>query len=218
MFRFLLFKTDKDGPAWDLRLKRKGRNLTITILFSSRLMGERLERKVVVLGVFLLILGLSIMALPTQEAFMEKREVNVGDPWKLQSRILPPQDTTFYAKLMTPGMWFQLDISSTDLIELQISVMQDETTRIPVFSPQEATSFDQKVDIARTGTYVIDIENTSQSTVTLEGEVLTKNLEAMPNFSTYAFLGFPFMLGGTIVLIYGILKKPKKSRTKRKVY
>lgn len=181
-------------------------------------MGETLRRKVAFLGAFLLILGLTIMLLPTQEAFMEKREVEVGDPWKLQSLALPPQDTTFYAKLMTPGMWFQLDISSTDLIELQVSVIQQETTKVLVFPPQEATSFDQKVPITRTGTYVIDIENTSQSTVTLEGEVLTKNSEAVPNFSTYAFLGFPFMLGGAVALIYGVLKKPKKSRTKRKVY
>ena len=176
-----------------------------------------MRRKIAVLGTFLLALGLAIMVLPTQEAFMEKREVEVGS-WELQSRVLPPQNTTFYAKLMRPGMWFQLDIGSTDLIEVRISVVQQETTKIPIFN-QEATSFNQKVLISNTGTYVVEIENTSQSTVTLEGEVLAKNLEATPNTYTYAFLGFPFMLGGAITLIYGVLKKSKKSsRAKRKIY
>lgn len=180
-----------------------------------------MRRKVVFLGAFLLILGLAIMILPTQEPFLAKREVEVRS-WELQeiSPVLPPQDTApGFGRLMLPGMWFQLDISSTDLIEVRISVIQhNPTTKVPVFN-QEATSFNQKVEISNTGTYWVDIENTSQSTVTLEGEILAKELEATPNTSTYALLGFPFMLGGSIAMIHGILKKPKKSpRAKRKAY
>jgi len=178
-------------------------------------MGITLRKRIVVLGALLLVIGLTLLALTTQEAFTEKREVEL-DTWAPPDRVFPPQDSTFYARLMQPGMWFQLDVSATDSTRLTISLVQSQEIKTPVFD-QEGTSFDQKVTTGKTGTYWIDIVNVSPSSITLEGKILAKRLEAAPSTSSpYTLVGAPLMIIGAIVLVYGIIKeKPRTLRSKR---
>lgn len=178
-------------------------------------MGITLRRRIVVLGALVLFIGLVLSALTTQEAFSAKREVEV-DTWTLPDRVYPPQDSTFYARLMQPGMWFQLAVSSTDSIRLTVSLVQSQEIKTPVFN-QVGTNFDQIVTAGITGTYWIDIVNVSPSSITLEGEILTKGLEAAPITSSPLILvGAPLMIIGAIVLVYGVLKeKPRTLRSRR---
>jgi hypothetical protein len=113
-------------------------------------------------------------------------------------------------------MWFQLGISSTDSIRLTVSLVQSQEVKTPIFN-QVGTSFDQVVTAGRTGTYWIDIINVSPSSVTLEGEILTKQLEPAPITSSPLILvGAPLMIVGATILVYGVLKeKPRTLRSKR---
>ncbi len=160
-------------------------------------------------------IGLSLSALTTQEAFSAKREVEV-DTWTPPDRVFPPQDSTFFARLMQPGMWFQLDISSTDSVRLTVSRIQSQTIKTPIFNKVE-TNFDQVVTAGVTGTYWIDIINESPSSITLEGKIITKQLEPAPITSSPLILvGAPLMIIGAVVLVYGVLKeKPRTLRSRR---
>ncbi len=175
-------------------------------------------RKIVVgIGLLLLLAGLPVLVFPAQEADTET--VKIGK-WDLQSLVLAPygqdQDSTFHARLMNSSRWFQLNLSSSDPIGLQVSISRQGLEKVPIFN-QTRTSFNQKVSASATGTYVIDIQNKNPSSVTLDGNVLEMQLKT--NYRTvypYALLGFLMILGGTGVLIFGILRNPKKpSKSKR---
>ncbi len=174
-----------------------------------------MRRRIVILGAFVLLIGILLPALTTQEAFSAKREVEV-DSWTPPDRVFPPEDSTFYARLMQPGMWFQLDVSSTDSIRLTVSLIQSQAIKDPIFTDVK-TSFDQIVTTGRTGTYWIDIINVSPSSITLEGKIITKQLEPAPITSSPLILvGAPLMIIGAIVLVYGVLKeKPRTLRSRR---
>jgi len=173
-----------------------------------------LRKRIVILGAIVLVVGLALSALTTQEAFSAKREVEV-DSWTPPDRVFPPEDSTFYARLMKPGMWFQLDVSSTDSIRLTVSLVKSEE-KSPIFT-NVGTSFDQPITTGLTGTYWIDIVNVSPSSITLEGEIITKQLESAPVTSSPLILvGAPLMIIGTIVLVYGVVKeKPRTLRSRR---
>jgi hypothetical protein len=179
-------------------------------------MGITLRRRIVILGALVLIIGLALSALTTQEAFSAKKEVEV-DSWTPPDRVFPPEDSTFYARLMQPGMWFQLDVRSTDSIRLTVSLVKSQGIKDPIFTDVE-TSFDQPVTPGGTGTYWIDIINVSPSSITLEGRIITKQLEAAPiTSSPLVLVGAPLMIIGAIVLVYGVLKeKPRTLRSRKR--
>jgi len=175
-------------------------------------------RKLIVgIGLVLLATGMALLAFPTQEA--SETTVDVKE-WNLQSKTLgpqnSPQNSTFYGTFMRPGMWFQLGVSSSDFVQLNVSVLQNPGIRTP-FLIKEGTSFDQKVTISQTGTYVVDIRNINPYNVTLDGKVIVRETET--NYRTtnpYAFPGFIVTLGGTAAMAFGIFKKPKRaSKPKR---
>ncbi len=162
--------------------------------------------------------GLLIFLFSAQETHTETAEIS---KWDLQSTVLKPfgqdPDSIFHARLMTPGWWFQLNLSSSDIIELQVSIMlHNPEEKVPIFD-QTGTSFNQIVPTSSTGTYIIDIQNRSPSSITLEGNVLIrKSQTSYYTVYPYALPGFLIILGGTSMLIFGIFKEPKKpSKSKR---
>ena len=176
-------------------------------------------RKIIVgIGLFLCVVGLAFLVFQAQEEYAETVDVY---EWNLQSEPLAPsgenRDSTFYGRYMDYGMWFQLNVSSSNSIELQVSRMQhDPDLKIAIFD-QIGIHFDQKISGLYPGTYVIDIKNESPSWVTLDGSVLVRRLETNHrNVYPYTIPGFLIMLGGTGVLVFGIFRKPKKlSKSKR---
>lgn len=123
---------------------------------------------------------------------------------------------------MQPGMWFQLNISSSDSVKVVISILQHlgGPEKDTVAGPFIGTSFHQKATVSVTATYWIDIYNENPSTVTLYGNVLVQQEET--NYHTvypYVIPGFLIMLGGITTLLFGIFKRPRKlskSRSKHK--
>jgi len=182
-----------------------------------------LKKIIAGIGLLFLLAGLSVFVFPAQEVYTETVEIS---KWDLQSRVLAPfgqdQDSTFYGRLMTPERLFQLNLSSSDPIELQVSISRhNPDEKVPIFY-QTGTNFNQEVPAYNTGTYIIDIQNKNPSSVTLDGNILVKKL--ITNYHTtypYAFPGFLMILGGTSALIFGIFKKSKKpsksKRTKSKI-
>jgi len=163
--------------------------------------------------------GIVIMAFPAQEADFETVTVKT---WPLQQKTIAPQNSTFYGSSMQPGMWFQLNISSSDSVKVVISILQHlgGSEKDTVAGPFIGTSFHQKATVSVTATYWIDIYNENTSPVTLYGNVLVQQEEA--NYLTvypYVVPGFLIMLGGVTTLLFGTLKKPgkpSKPRSKHK--
>jgi hypothetical protein len=173
-----------------------------------------LRKSIVFIGSIILIAAVAMLVYPEEKA--DSKVVYVST-WDLQSETLAPGNGTFYGRLMTVGMWFELNVSSSGLIELQISISQSSGTKVPFFTPSPSTSFTQQVSTGQTGTYVIDVTNISPSTVTLDGNVITKKWETTYHtVQPYAFAGFLLMLAGAAVLVLGIKRSRKQSTLKRK--
>lgn len=124
---------------------------------------------------------------------------------------------------MEPGMWFQLNISSSDSVVVTVSFAQQSSggsTKVPVFLPPEGSSFNQKVSISFTGTYFIDITNENSFPVTLWGNVLVQERELNYHMIyPYVVPGLLVMLGGASVLVFGIskgVKRPSRLKDLRK--
>lgn len=171
-----------------------------------------MNKAIVGLGLILVSLGILGLLYPIQEPYAETEEV---DRWDLESRILAPagqdQDSLFYGHMMNSSRSFQLNLSSSDIIYLQVSRSRhDPEGKEPIFT-QTGTSFNQEVKATTTATYIIDIENTNLTPVTLQGDV--RVLQEMTKYRTsfpYALLGFLAILGGSITLFFGFFRKHKK--------
>lgn len=151
--------------------------------------------------------------------------------WSLDQITLEPQDTAgpYGYGPMERGMWFQLNIYSSNSsgapapVKVTVSFAQRLSTgpvSLPISGyPQTGSSFNQTVNISRTGTYFIDINNINSFSVTLEGNILVQETET--NYRIiypYTIPGFLIMLGGAIALVFGIFKKPKKPLKSRSIH
>lgn len=180
-----------------------------------------MKKIIIGIGLSLLVLGFPLFLYPAQEGHTETIKI---DKWDLQSRVLAPsgqdKDSTFQGGLMNSSRWFQLNLSSSDPIDLQVSIIRhDPEEKVPIFK-QTGTSFNQKVQASVTGTYWIDVQNINPTSVTLHGNILT--MQEQTGYHTiypYVLLGFPLVLAGIITLVYGIskkTKKPSKLKSKRR--
>jgi len=176
-----------------------------------------MRKKTTALGILILIIGLLILAFPSFNTSMASVDIYT---WNIPQNTLAPNNSTFYAQSMAPRYWFKLNVLSTDVVQLDISVLsQNATVQTPIFS-HRGTSFTQTVAVTTTGTYDVNITNTSTSTVTLSGNVVAERPE--PNtqiINQYAFPGFLTMLAGILIVAFGIFRKPrvdlKSRRAKR---
>jgi hypothetical protein len=166
--------------------------------------------------------GIIIMALPAQEAEYETITVKT---WELEGEVLSPQDgpynSTFYASMMNESRWFQLNISSSDTVRVEISIVQHAPTTVKqrVAGPFIGTRFTQKAEPTITATYYIDIYNDGSTEVALYGNVLVEQRNALYHtVFLYVMPGTLVMLVGIITLVVGVFKKvgkPARSRSKR---
>jgi hypothetical protein len=176
-----------------------------------------MRKKTSALGISILIIGLLILAFPSFNTFEATVDIYT---WTIPQNILAPQNSTFYAQSMSPRYSFKLNVLSTDVVQLEILVLsQNATVQTPIFSHQ-GTSFTQTVVVSTTGTYDVNITNTSTSTVTLSGNVIAQRPETSAQITNqYAFLGFLIMLAGAAIVAFGIFRKPrvdlKSRRAKR---
>lgn len=173
-----------------------------------------MKKTFIAIGLVVLIAGLALTVVSSQE---EYTEITQKDEWPLYSKTLLSQNSTFYATLMNPGMWFQLNVSAAYPVGLQVSITRLPDIKDPIFI-QIDTKFDQKVQASRTGTYWIDIENGNSFPVTLDGNVLVMQPETHYNSThPYALPGFLIMLAGIAVAVWGGFRKPKEGARSRRV-
>jgi len=179
------------------------------------------KKVLVSMGLILLVIGVIIFLFPKQEPYFELKPVTI-DEWNLQQRTLAPQNTTSYARLMKPGMLFRLNIScanASNSVKVTVSFVKRlmSPIKVPIFE-QTGNIFNQEVPISGTGTYFVDVTNENPNPVTLLGNVLIQQKRI--NYYTiypYVIPGFLIMLTGTIVLIIGISKRPKRAPKSRMV-
>ena len=166
-----------------------------------------LRKKAVVLGVLFVIVGLVILIFPSREVSSDIVDIST---WSFPTTLEPQDITPLRARLMHPGEWFQLDMSSTDLMELRVFVLSEQgTVETPVFV-ETGTRFNQKVTLSLTGTYKVEMKNVSPSTITLSGNVIAQKWgPTSQTLNPYAFLGFLLLVGGAIALYFGLFRKPK---------
>ncbi|MGD8507077.1 MAG: hypothetical protein PVF15_10500 [Candidatus Bathyarchaeota archaeon] len=181
--------------------------------------GTLLKKIIVSIGLVLLAVGAVILVFPAQEPHFE---ISTAKTWDLQSKILEPQNGTFYGSLMDSDRLFQLNISSSGPVKLTLSIVRHlgDPSKTPISPyPQTRSSFNEKVEIGSTGTYYIDIENENSFPVTLSGNVLVQEKEEnQQTIYPYVIPGFLLVLGGVGALIFGIFRgKPKKLPRSRNV-
>ncbi len=154
------------------------------------------------------------MAFPMQEP---EYETVTAKTWDLDQETLAPWDqpynSTFYASMMNESRWFQLNISSSDTVRVEISIIQRDGAPVKqrVAGPFIGTKFTQKAEPTITATYYIDIYNDNPTEVTLYGNVLVQQRNA--HYHTvflYVMPGTLIMLGGIVTLAVGVFRKARK--------
>jgi len=169
--------------------------------------GKLLKKRAVIAGIILLIVGVAISAFPSKESHVETISEKIGT--STFTRTLPEQDTTWVATLMQTGMWFQLNITSSNSVSVTMSVLiAQEPEKI---WGATGSSFDQKLSVPGTGTYVIEVANENPFPVALDGNVIKQYYET--DYSTvfpYFLPGLLIALGGVAALLFGIFKKPTR--------
>jgi hypothetical protein len=169
------------------------------------------KKIIVAAGLFLLAVGVVVSAIPAQETYIETITLE-EKTWNLHLLTLAANATIGpYGSYMEPGRSFQLDVSSSDDVRLEVSIMtQQGGSEEPVFA-QTGRSFNQKVAASVMATYVIYITNENPVAVTLDGSVfVTEEQTSLRTVYPYLVPGVLVMLGGAISLPVGISKKSEK--------
>ena len=168
-----------------------------------------------------LAVGIGLATFPAQNCYSEEIVLN---KWELNKKTLTinPQDPGPCWGLGIPeGSFFELNVSASDKVRIRIG--------IPVYVEEEAKMiltdlifnkvgvyFSQKVEVNKSGTYQVEIKNEGTNPVNVSGIIFAKRLMVFhQTVYPYSSLGYPLVFGGVILLIYGILNKPKKRHMQR---
>jgi hypothetical protein len=171
-------------------------------------------------GLALLVGGIALAVISIQQARSEEQILGKWDSFG-PSMITLQDPGPSWALEMTEGSFFELDVSASDAVRLEIGVptysedVGKEVLTNLVFD-QVGTSFTQNITIHENGTYQIEIHNEAMTNVIVWGSISARSV-----FTTYVALyphsssGALVMLGGLFSLIYGVLTKPKKIHVPR---
>lgn len=181
--------------------------------------GTKIKKQIVIAGMLLLIVGIPVALYSTTEDITEENIREIWDIWP--STLTPPpnpQNRTFWGRLMRADWWFELNISSSHPIRVMVSVLHGGETRymVPIFN-EVGSSFTQEVQTDTLGTYQVDILNEGTIAVDISGNVTAKGPEITKSQTEYpyAIQGALIALAGMITLLYGTLKKPKLSKSRK---
>ena len=180
-----------------------------------------MKRAIVALALLFFVTGI-ILAFSIQETRVEEVVVDEWDP--ITPSILYPQNVTGWAFMaLTPnGTFLELNISASDMVRIIIGklIFYNETTGQEIWHNvifnQTGTTFTQKVEIAGKNVDFLEIKNEGTNPVNISGSI-KKIGSAYQPFYPYSGLGTLAVLLGLIMLIYGILAKPRTSKRQHKI-
>ncbi|MGB9853300.1 MAG: hypothetical protein ACPLRY_00615 [Candidatus Bathyarchaeales archaeon] len=183
-------------------------------------MGAGKIKKVIVMLASVLIIGGVFLAFSIQEAHTEEGVIDEWDP--IKPSILHPQNITGWAFMVKipNGTFLQLNISASDVVRVRIGTLTTNATGGTVFKDllfdNLGTRFTQRVSIAGIGSNsYLEIKNEGGRPVNISGNI-KKIGDIQKTSNPYLGLGTLTAFLGLVLLIYGILAKPKKRRPKRK--
>jgi hypothetical protein len=183
----------------------------------------KIRKAFVIMALIFLIVGIVLAAFSIQESYTEE---NTLDQWDLNKEpsTLNPQDLgPSWTLEMPEGSFFELNVSASNTVRMRIGTptydeyVGEMVLMNPIFN-QVGTRFTQKVAVGATDTYQVEIKNEGTTSVKISGNVFAKKIVTIyrPTVYPYSSLGILVVLGGLASLIYGILTKPKKRRSKKK--
>ena len=164
-----------------------------------------------------LVAGTVLATFSIQESYTEEI-----DKWNVGPSAIRPEDQgPSWTLGMQDGSFFELNISASDTVRVRIGTSTyNEVTGEAVLKnltfDQAGTRFTQKIAIGKSGTYQVQIKNEGKTPVNIWGNVFAKKTVYQTVYP-YSSLATIVVLGGLASLIYGVLTKPKKRRTKRKL-
>ena len=178
-----------------------------------------MRRNVVVIGFVFLLVGIILVSYSTVESYSEEEIVTKWDDiWPSTLNPPPdPQNATFWGSYVKLGDWIEFDLSFSDSVRVTVSGLQQADQKLTPIFDKVGTTFDQKVAVAGTGTYQVDIKNEGPSAVDINpgSSVAVKtNVTSYRTSYPYSALGVLTACGGAIVLILGLLSKSRKARKK----
>jgi hypothetical protein len=181
--------------------------------------GLKFRKVIVIVALMLLVVGV-VLAFLIQESYNEEVVLDKWDP--LTPSKLYPQNVTGWAfmALTSGGTFLELNMSASDAVRVRIgTVTIDNVTGEEVWEnlifDHVGTYFNQRVAIVGTRADFLEIKNEGANTVNISGNV-KKIGNVYKTFNSYSSLGTLAVLVGLASLIYGVLTKPKKRRSKRK--
>jgi hypothetical protein len=178
----------------------------------------KIRKSVVIVGFFILIIGIVSAAFPTQKPHNEEQLLGSHSFGPLTIR--PEDPGPSWGLDMREGTFFELDLSASDTIRVQIGT---PTATSPsgymltnIIFDQAATNFFQNVTVASDSTYQVQITDGAATPVTVSGNVTAKSiLTTYQTLYPYSSYGTLVALGGLASLTFGILSRPKKRVHKR---
>jgi len=160
-----------------------------------------------------------ILVFSVQETRVEEAVIDEWNP--ITPSTLYPQNVTGWAfnVLTTNGTFLELNISASDNVKVIIGALHyDEVAGEEIWSNvifnQTGTTFTQKVEIAEKNVDFLEIKNEGANPVNICGNVRKIGNVRRQSYP-YAGLGTLTTLSGLIMLIYGILTRPRTAKHRK---
>jgi len=177
------------------------------------------------LGLAILLLGILLISLSykpymvevkkvKKEPLIEKSTFIVGDVKVLQKYLTTGRSVVCYGKVYIPETGNLSDINFYIMDEENYGKWFKGKNAEPLLKEEKITILNASLPIAKNGTYYFIFDNTYaelyKKEVEFEAYTQYEVIEMEPaQIKEFEKIGFPFIIVGFAVMIYGILKKPK---------
>jgi len=179
-----------------------------------------MKKATAILALLFFVTGI-FLAFSIQETRIEETVIDEWNP--ITPSTLYPQNVTGWAFMaLTPnGTYLELNISASDDVRVIIGtlIFYDETTGKEIWNNvifnKTGTTFTHRVEIDGENVDFLEIKNEGVNPVNIYGSI-RKIGNVSRQFYPYAGLGTLATLSGLIMLIYGILTKPRTPKRPRR--
>lgn len=180
-----------------------------------------IKKAIVIVASILLTVGIVSATFSIQESYTEESTLN---RWDLNNEPITLKSTgpgLIWGLEMPERSFFELNVSASGSVRVRIGTPTfiedtEEVVLTNLIFDHVGTRFTQKVEVDKSGTYQVEIKNEG-TPVNISGNVFAKKIVTIYQaVYPYSSLGTLVAIGGLTLLIYGVLIRPKKRRSKRK--